>query len=242
MFIKRHQLEYAADKALVRVTASTPLYMVISKSSAAVALVDIDTTPVPTAQPLEEEDTQGLDLTQMDLAEQTDPHLEDEVDDDDDEEDEDERKDGDCEEDAGDGDDEYPPTAMSILGGITGGVWMGGPSQAPDIQLKIHRDGLQPLDMDDGFHAKLPPPPPLPPSVGVGGASKGTWKPVHLPSPAASTSKSMATKSISEKIRIGREEKKKRKALGLGKKSNEVIDKGDNLKAPSEAVLIRKDE
>ena len=136
MFIKRHQLEYAADKALVRVTASTPLYMVISKSSAAVALVDIDTAPVPTAQPLEEEDTQGLDLTQMYLAEQIDPHHEDEVDDDDEEDD---RKDDDCEEDAGDGDDEYPPTAISILGGITGGVWMGGPSQAPDIQLKMRK-------------------------------------------------------------------------------------------------------
>eukprot|EP01036_Dinobryon_divergens_P027497 gene27497-36281_t len=236
MFIKRHQLEYEADKALVRVSASTPLYAIISKSSAAVAVVEPAPQPQAQLQPLEE-DSHGLDVSKMDLNEATDaPFDGDTLAEDDDEWDDGEDEDGEGEER-----DEYPPTTTSILGNVTGGVWMGGSSQSSDIQLKIHRDGLQPLDTDDGFHINLPPPPLPPSSVGVG-ATKSTWKPVYLPSPAAISSSSMATKSISEKIRIGREEKKKRKALGLGKKSSEAVDTGVNLTESSPAVLIRKDE
>ena len=237
MFIKRHQLEYEADKALVRVSASTPLYAIISKSAAAVPVVETvlaqPPPPPPLQAPLEEGGHGGLDVSEMDLN--------------DDELDEDDEEDGE-----GEDQDEYLPTtttssssssSSSMLGNITGGVWMGGSSQSSDIHLKIHRDGLQPLDTDDGFHINLPPPPIPPPSAGVG-PTKSTWKPVHLPSPSATSSSSMATKSISEKIRIGREEKKKRKALGLvGKKSSEeAVDKGVNLTESSPAVLIRKDE
>lgn len=241
MFIKSHQLEYEADKAMVRVSASTPLYAIISKSSAAIAVVE----PAPQAQPQSqsqplEEDSHGLDVSKMDLNEAGDAHLGGDTL----AEDDDEWDDGEDEDGEGEDRDEYPPTTTttSILGNITGGVWMGGSSQSSDIHLKIHRDGLQPLDTDDGFHINLPPPPLPPSSVGQVGATKSTWKPVYLPSPTAISSSSMATKSISEKIRIGREEKKKRKALGLGKKGSEAVDTGVNLTESSPAVLIRKDE
>ena len=240
MFIKSRQLEYESDKTMVRVTRSTPLYALISKSSSAVALTETESQAAAAEISITEVNEQ-LQQNEIAINDDEGAPLDGGVNDvhgDDNEDDinENYRDEIDelLEESENEHIDEEWMNALSLSKLRNNGELssvaeiLTGLSQPVDVQMKIHKDGLRPLDDldgDDGFHSKLPSStiakPSLPPDRQDEGKKSGNWRPVSLPSPSAvsitSGKVALADKSLSERIRIGREEKLKRKALGVKK-------------------------